>query len=361
MTSKTPLYNLQNGAGATFTRLAGWEVADTFGDPADEYRAATEGSAVLDCSYMGRFNVTGKDALDLLNRLSSNRVDPLPPGTGAATILTTNKGRVIDLLHLFAVDDRLVMLTSPETRERVAEYIDMFTFLEEATMEDVTEATSMITVLGPSTPDVVRRVTGLSVVSLEPYSSLNVNLDGTAAMVLRTDPAGNTGYDFIVAADRAEAAWSALINAGASPIGERTYNTMRVEAGIPRYGWELSEAVNPWEVNLGQYINFEKGCYIGQEVILRLNTYQKVQRRMARLSFSDATVGEGAVLRSEEKDAGIVTSWIEHPQSGEAIGLGLVRSTYATAGAELKVVDKAGEQVAVATVREVLDRAPVLS
>ena len=361
MTSKTPLYNLQKGAGATFTRLAGWEVADTFGGPADEYRAATEGSAVLDCSYMGRFNVTGKDALDLLNRLSSNRVDPLPPGTGAATILTTNKGRVIDLLHLFAVDDRLVMLTSPETRERVAEYIDMFTFLEEATMEDVTEATSMITVLGPSTPDVVRRVTGLSVVSLEPYSSLNVNLDGTAAMVLRTDPAGNTGYDFIVAADRAEAAWSALINAGASPIGERTYNTMRVEAGIPRYGWELSEAVNPWEVNLAQYINFEKGCYIGQEVILRLNTYQKVQRRMARLSFSDATVGADAVLRSEEKDAGIVTSWIEHPQSGEAIGLGLVRSTYATAGAELKVVDKAGEQVAVATVREVLDRAPVLS
>ncbi len=359
MTSRTPLHDIQSGASATFTRLAGWEVADTFGSPADEYRAGTEGAAMLDRSYMGRFNVTGKDAPDLLNRLSSNRVDPLPPGTGAATILTTNKGRVIDLLHLFAVHDRLVMLTSPETRERVAEYIDMYTFLEEAALEDVTEATSMITVLGPGAPDVARRVTGLAV-PLEPYGSLSVNLGGAAAMVLRTDPTGNPGYDFVVAADQAEDAWSALVDAGASPIGERTYNAMRVEAGVPRYGWELSEAVNPWEVDLAQYINFEKGCYVGQEVILRLNTYQKVQRRLARLSFSEATVAEGAGLQREEKDAGIVTSWIEHPQSGEAIGLGLVRSTYATAGAELEVVNKAGEQVAVATVREVLDRAPVL-
>ncbi|MCH7705728.1 MAG: aminomethyl transferase family protein [Chloroflexi bacterium] len=361
MTSRTPLYDIQRGAGATFTHLAGWEIADTFGSPADEYRAATEGAAVLDRSYMGRFDVTGKDAPDLLNRLSSNRVDPLPPGTGAATILTTNKGRVIDLLHLFSVDDRLVMLTSPETRERVAEYIDMYTFLEEAALEDITEATSMITVLGPSATDVVRRVTGLAVVSLTPYGSLSVNLGDATAMVLRTDPAGNHGYDFVVAADQAEAVWSALVDAGASPIGERTYNALRVEAGVPRYGWELSEAVNPWEVNLAQYINFEKGCYIGQEVILRLNTYQKVQRRMARLSFSEAAAAEGAGMRVEGKDAGIVTSWIDHPQSGEAIGLGLVRSTYATAGAELEVVNEAGEQVAVATVREVLDRAPVLS
>lgn len=361
MTIRTPLYDIQRRAGATFTLLAGWEVADTFGNPADEYLAATGAAAVLDRSYMGRFDVTGKDALDLLNRLSSNRVDPLPPGTGATTILTTNKGRVIDLLHLFAVDDRLVMLTSPETREHVAEYIDLYTFLEEAALEDVTEATSMITVLGPGAIDVVHRVTGLSSVSLEPYGSLSVNLGDATAKVLRTDPAGNPGYDFMVAADQAEAVWSALVDADARPIGERTYNALRVETGVPRYGWELSEEVNPWEVNLAQYINFEKGCYVGQEVILRLNTYQKVQRRMARLSFSETAVGERAGLRVEGKDAGIVTSWIEHPQSGEAIGLGLVRSTYATAGEELEVVNEAGKQVAVATVLEVLDRAPVLS
>jgi folate-binding protein YgfZ len=180
-------------------------------------------------------------------------------------------------------------------------------------------------------------------------------------MLLRTDPAGNTAYDIVVAADQAEAAWSALVDAGASPIGERVYNTLRVEAGVPRYGWELGEAVNPWEVDLAQYINFVKGCYVGQEVILRLNTYQKVQRRMARLGFSDATIAEGTGLRSKENDAGMVTSCMAHPRSGEAIGLGLVRSTYATAGAELEVVDKAGKQVAVATVLEVLDRAPVLS
>ena len=93
----------------------------SFGDPAAEYTAVTEGVVVTDRSYIGRFRATGKDMLDLLNRLSSNKLEELPPGTGKGSILPTNKGRVIDLLHIFARDDHLLLLTSPQTRERIAD------------------------------------------------------------------------------------------------------------------------------------------------------------------------------------------------------------------------------------------------
>ena len=359
--NETPLHRIQQRSGATFTQLFGWETANTFGDAASEYRAATESVALLDRSYAGRFRVTGKDALDLLNRLSSNKVDLLPPGTGAGTILPTNKGRVIDLLHLFATEDHLLMLTSPQTRQRVAEWIDLYTFLEDVALEDVTESTAMLALLGPQAPSLLERITGLSIAHLEPYASTPVTIDGVAALLLRTDPTGTPGYDLVVPAEQGEALWSALADpaTGAAPIGEGTYNALRPEAGIPRYGWELSEEVNPWEVNMHQYIDFEKGCYTGQEVILRLYHYNKVQRQLVSLTFTAPGPVEGAKLRQGDKEAGKVTSAVPHPLSGETIGLGIVRGTFATSETELEVVNAAGEVVAKASVRELPARVAV--
>jgi folate-binding protein YgfZ len=360
---KTPLYSLQQRAGAAFVPLFQWQVADTFGHRAAEYRAAQAGAALLDASYNGRFLVTGKDALDLLNRLSTNKVDELPLGTGAGTVLATNKGRVIDLLHIFALEDGLLMLTSPQTRQRVVEWIDQYTFLEDVTLEDVTETTAMLSVLGPQAPDVLERVTGVSVTHLGLYEGASFTLQGTTMTVLRTGPIGLPGYSLVVSAAQAESVWSALAApaVGATPIGEGTFNALRVEAGLPRHRWELSERVNPWEVNLREFIHFEKGCYIGQEVILRLNTYNKVQRSLVALTISSPGAEEGDSLRHGDKDAGRVTSVVVHPISGEHIGLGLVRTSLTAPGTELEAVSNRDLPAVKATVRALPVESLVLS
>ena len=360
---KTPLHTVQQRAGATFVPLFQGQVADTFGNRAAEYRAAQEGAALLDCSYTGRFLVTGKDALDLLNRLSTNKVDELPVGTGAGTVLATNKGRVIDLLHIFALENSLLMLTSPQTRQRVAEWIDLYTFLEDVTLEDVTETTAMLTVLGPQAPDVLERVTGVSVTHLSPYDCETVTLHGTAMTLLRADTTGSPGYALVVPAAQAESVWSALADpaVGTTPIGESTFNTLRVEAGLPRHRWELSERANPWEVNLREFIHFEKGCYIGQEVILRLNTYNKVQRSLVALTLSSPGAEEGASLRHGDKDVGRVTSVVVHPLSGEHIGLGLVKTSLTAPGTELEAVSNHELTAVKATVRALPVESLVLS
>ena len=355
---RTPLYNLQKSDGATFAQLFRWELPDSFGDPAAEYRAATEGVALLDRSYLGRFRATGKDALDLLNRLTSNKLEELPTGTGIGTILPTNKGRVIDLLHVFASEEHLLLLTSPQTRERVAEWIDLYTFLEEASLEDLTESTAMLSVLGPQAAQLLGEALGVSVAGLEPYASVTVPINGVESTLLRTDPLRAPGYDLLLPAQQAPELWKTLASPGlgAVLIGEGTFDLLRIEAGIPRYGWEISEAVNPWEANLQEYINFEKGCYIGQEVILRLNTYKKVQKHLMALTFSQgAEVAAGDKLYSGDEEAGVVTSVAERPTSGELIGLGLIKRAFAAPETELRL----GETGSTATVKDLPAQVPV--
>ena len=361
--ARTPLYDIERSSGATFTHLFDWEIADSFGDLASEYRATCEGVAVLDRSYVGRFLVNGKDSLDLLNRLSSYKVDILNPGTGAGTILTTNKGRIIDLLYIFCLDDGLLMLTSPQTRQRVAEWIDLYTFLEDVTLQDTTESAAMITVLGPEAPSLLEKVSNNTVSDLQVFESRSVSIAGIPTSLHRSDPVGSCGYDLIVSKENAEALWSAVtINGvGATPIGEACYNTLRIEAGIPRYGWEISEEVNPWEANLNQFIHFEKGCYVGQEVILRLDTYDKVQRHLMRLELSGESPFNGVSLQKQGTRAGTITSTVKHPVFGNYLGLGLIRTAYATDNTELEITGSNGEIVGMANISSLSALPPELT
>jgi folate-binding protein YgfZ len=253
------------------------------------------------------------------------------------------------------------MLTSPQTRQRVAEWIDTYTFLEEAALEDVTESTAMITLLGPQALDVLRQVTGSRVPSLEPYFSTAVSINGIHAKLLRTDPTGAPGYSLVMASEEAEGVWSAVASPATAAVlvGDDTFNVLRLEAGLPRYGWELSEDVNPWEVDLGRFIHFDKGCYTGQEVVLRLNTYNKVQRQLVRLNFSSSGVCVGAKLTYGGDEVGTVTSVAAHPVTGEHIGLGLVHRPIAKAGADLEVIGEGSHPSSTARVMDIPSRTPV--
>ena len=155
LTRVTPLHEAQKRAGATFATLDGWQLPQSFGNPLEEYRAARERTALADRSSSGRLRIRGKDALDLLNRLSSNKLIDLAQGEGASTVLTNNKGRIIDLLLVINMGDELLVITSPQTPERVIEWIDLYTFGEDITVEDVTEDTALLSLMGPGAGDLL--------------------------------------------------------------------------------------------------------------------------------------------------------------------------------------------------------------
>ena len=170
--NRLPLHHLHQQLGASFTGLADWEVPAAYKDAASEYRAATEDVALIDRSYLGRFRVQGKDALDLLNRLSSYKVDVLPEGTGAATVLPTNKGRVIDLLQLFATQDGLLMTYKP-AHQAARGGVGGSLHLPGGGVarRRTTERTAMLTLHGPEVEGLLQSLINMDPTRLELYGS----------------------------------------------------------------------------------------------------------------------------------------------------------------------------------------------
>ena len=282
---------------------------------------------MADRSPVGRLQATGPDVLDLLNRLSTNRVDPLDPGAGETTVLTTNKGRIIDWITLLHPGDRTVILTSPPCAEAVSAWIDRYTIIEDVTVEDVTPSTALIGVLGPAASAVVEQVLGPAAAALPPLGCVSVPWGAGSALSARTSPMGVPGYDLMVDAADAASLWDALARAGAAhgvqPIGSEAMEALRVENGLPRWGPELGDAYNPLEAGLTDSISWTKGCYIGQEVVARLWTYHKVQRFLVSLTFhghGDARPTPGAALPRRRCTRGRADQRRLQPRRGRAAG-----------------------------------------
>ena len=286
----------------------------------------------------GCLKATGEDALDLLNRLSTNKVDHLEPGHWAPTVLTTDRGRIVDLLCVVHAGECVYLLTSPGQQQPVIQWLDKYTIMEDLEVTDVSDSTAIIALAG----NVTAAALGLD--GTEPdylpglqYPAPTVNIGGWDAIAV-SRPMGGLPCRLLVAPGEAEPAIiAALAEAGAVEANAEEWETLRVQNGGPAYGSEMGEPYNPLEAGLIGAIDFTKGCYIGQEVIARLDSYHRVQKYMAVLRFSgDSDVTVGASLAHEGRTAGEVTSLYRTP-GGELRGLGYVRTAAAEPGQTLEL------------------------
>jgi len=300
---------------------------------AEEFRAATERAAVYP-DDSGILLLTGEDARDLLNRLSTNLVDPdAPAGEVAVTVLTSDRGRIVDLVYVIHCGDRQVMLTSPGQQQHVIDFLDKYTIMEDLEVEDITEKTSLLRLTGPDAADILGSVSD----------------DGVLVVVPPADPDDpeRAPTRYLLADDPEDAAriTADLQAAGAASISAQTAEALRIAQARPAHGSEMSDTYNPLEAGLIGAIDFHKGCYIGQEVIARLDTYHKVQKYLVSLRFdtdpSHAGSLAGARLIDDDGAAmGLVTSAtvVPSPDGANVIGLGYVRTAAVQVGGTLRVV-----------------------
>ena len=324
-------------------------IPGVYSTPEDEYRVLNSGVGLVDRSGVGRLVAAGEDALDLLDRLSTNQLASIEAGSGAPTVLTTNKGRVIDLLHVYRDRDHLIVTTSASNQQRVAEWIEFYTFVEDVTVQDVTDVTAVLSIVGPESPRILDGFTNGAASSLMPFEWRTATIDGASVSVYRTDFLGVTSFDLVADAEDANRLSTRLLDVGAVPVGLDAVEVVRIEQGVPAFGKELTEDYNPHEANLVPYICFSKGCYVGQEVITRLHTYKKVQKRLVGLRWDGEGVSAGAGLVCQGRQVGVVTSVAPVPGSGAYVGLGYVRREFAKEGMVVSSKEGVEDEIGIVT------------
>ena len=335
---RSALHSISEGSGVKFHERFGWQLPAAYFDVLSEYQAATTGAALHDVSYMGRLQAVGSDGLDLLNRMSTNNVLDLEPGQGAPTVLTTDRGRILDVVGVINLGDYILLTTSPGLQQSIIDWLDKYTIMEDLTIQDITGDTAMLAVLGPDSSAAVEAATGLNLADQAPYHALSADIAGWPVTLISQPLGALPGFALVSSPENAPRVWERLTTLGACPMGIDAYEAVRVRYGVPVHGPEMGEPYNPLEAGLIGSIDFAKGCYIGQEVIARLDTYQKVQKRLVSLRFSpEAVPSVGADLRADGKPAGTVTSAVRIPTSEESIGLGYVRTGSARVGARLEL------------------------
>ncbi|HRO91299.1 MAG TPA: glycine cleavage system protein T, partial [Promineifilum sp.] len=246
---------------------------------ANAYEAAHSAAVVVHHAERGMIHLTGNTRLDLINRMSTQAVGKLQSGEGAATVLTTNIGRIIDRPILYATSDSAYLLTGEGHAPALTRFFmrNIF-FNDDVQVRDISGETVVLGVYGPRAAEMLVAV-GFAEVDIPLHHWRRGEIGGAQAYIHRTDPiAGGGCFVIATAADR-EALLATLSAAGLPLIDDATYDYLRIEAGLPRFGHELTLDYIPLEANLWADVSFNKGCYVGQEIIARMESRGKLAKR----------------------------------------------------------------------------------
>ena len=338
MPNQLPLHDVHRERKASFGEIDGWQVPLHYGDPAAEYRAMRAGAGVIDRSMLGKVTVTGRDRQAFLQGMLTNDVKGLTAGKGTGAAFLDALGKVVVLLSVYALDDRLLIELPPSFTEKTLERLDHFLISEKVYFEAADSAFAIIAVQGPATGDLLSRLAGQTL-ALAPYEHVEVVIAGEPVRVIHRREGGVAGFHCWTAAAHGAALWAAIADV-AVPVGMEALDTLRVEAGIPWYGRDVDETLIFPETRLEQLVSFTKGCYIGQEVVARVKYRGHINRGLAGLVLEGNRIpAAGARVVAEGKDIGRVTSAVRSYALGQPIALGYVRREHFEPGSPVDVDD----------------------
>jgi folate-binding protein YgfZ len=296
----------------------------------DQYRALHEGAGVFPRTDRGRLLLRGQDRRSYLQGLLSNDIAALSPGSWCYATLLTAQGRMMSDMRVFELGEAVLLDLEVAAVEAIRAHLDMFVITEDVTVEDVTATLAQVGLYGPHTGEILEAVKAQGVVPLYELPSSDVGVEG---------------LDLVVPSAHAPGLVKALMTAGAVRISPETADATRIEAGIPRFLVDMDTATIPLEAGIeGRAISLTKGCYVGQEVIIRVlhRGGGRVAKKLVGLAL-DGSAHPGDLLLSEGREIGRLTSAADSPALGKGLGLGYVHRDFVEPGTTLNVRTAAGE------------------
>src|SRR5436190_2670150 len=319
------------------------------------YDAARRRAAFIDRSDRGRVVVSGKDRASYLQGLLTNDVVALAAGQGCYAAYLTAQGRMIADVYAYELGDVMLLTMAGDVKDTVMAKLDQFIFGEDVQLGDVTETFAQIAVVGPTAAEAVAAalstegarafqasgVTAATFRALPEHGNVRTLWAGGDAIVTRITDAGEPGFDVYVERQQAGALTSALATADVAELDDATADTLRIETGVPLFHRDMDEDTIPLEAGIeSRAISFTKGCYVGQEVVIRVlhRGHGRVARRLVGLVLEGSQVPpSGATIRSGDRDIGQVTSSTMSPALQKSIALGYVHRDFVEPGTTVSV------------------------
>ena len=273
---------------------------------------------------------SGPDALDLLHRLTTKELLSVGEGQSRRTALTSDKGRVVDVFLVSHIaENQLLLISDSPNSERVVSAIDYYTIIEDAELTDLSKSNTRISLIGPNAH---RTVESALNTGLEPDTIARIDFGDDPVYVISDKSRGVEWIDVIYETAGFSRLVGAFENAGGVAVDAENFELFRISHALPGSDREYGEHANPIEAGLLHLIDWDKGCYVGQEVIARLDAYDKVQRNVKVLCSAEPLT-EGTKLTSSDKPAGVVTSSSKLvTKDGTYLSLALVRVAFIGSG-----------------------------
>ena len=330
--------------GAVFEEVAGWDMPAHYGEWVAEYQAVRQAVGLSDLSHRGKIRVTGDDRVKWLQGLISNDILPLQPGQGCYSSFLTHKGKMRGYFRVYTLPDSLWVEDVGEVGDATFQALRKFLLYGiKAKMENCAESWGLLLISGPKACATVSAAFGVEMSDLQPVTAIAAQIGGHASFVLRTEETGEDDLEILLPAEALSTAWERLMEAGATysikVVGCRAREALRIEAGLPKAGPDLNEEIVPPEANLeGKAFSLNKGCYPGQEVVARMDTYGNVRRHLVGLVIKGTIIPpRGAKLFIGDREVGWVSSATHSPQLKTPIALAFPLRDFSAPGTTLSI------------------------
>jgi aminomethyltransferase len=341
----TPLHDLHRELGARLVPFAGYEMPVQYTSIIEEHRTVRSAVGLFDLSHMGEIEASGDEAVAFLRYALVSDPGALEIGQAQYSMACDADGGIIDDLIVYRREESTFwVVCNAANRDAVVGQLTELLARGDfgATIEDRSDRTALVAPQGPSAAGLLGELTDLDLESIGNYRSAPGTVAGIECLVARTGYTGEDGFELFCDGRRARALWEALTTAGerygARPCGLGARDTLRLEAGMPLYGNELSRDTNPYEVNLGRVVKLEKGEFVGRAPLQAVQQ-QGPERKLIGLQMVDNAIPRtGYEVRADGAAVGHVTSGTLSPTLGTKIAMAMVPAGLAGIGNAFEVV-----------------------
>ena len=319
-------------------------------DPMKEHHSVRKGVGLFDLSACGRITVKGKDRVKFLQGLATNDIRELSEGKGLYTVIPTVKGKIASEGIVLNFPEVLLLMVHPDLREKTTQILNRYKIGTDAQVEDVTEKTGLLSLQGPKSASFLKQWIADDISLLPPYHYFSTKIETISCDLIHHRWSGENGFDILVPSSEFKTMQTLLLERGKpcelTPVGVNAYETLRIEAGVPLYGQELSEEILPQEAGLeSKAISYTKGCYIGQETIARLHYIGHTNRSLVGLFVNHPDIPQkNDKIMSGEKILGAVTSAVFSPSLQKVIAMAYVQRQFIQTGTPLEI-DREGKKL----------------